>query len=183
MAGMTRWLALLLLSTLAPPSTAAPAPQTAIHHCVDANGTPVFTDQPCSNLDAVPAEPATRASAPAASATAPRFCPANRQTLKKRVAHAFRAHDPNALAGLMLWHGHARSSVHTLRDLTRLLQLPFLGFADAPESPAPMQGLPPLVPDETVEEPNTLTLQLGDAARPRVSFAIIRRSGCLWLEP
>lgn len=181
-------LALLPLALSAPTLSAAPMVQSSIHHCVAADGTPVYTDQPCAQLHATPAprEPAPGVgTVPRTGAIGPRFCPVDRDTLKTRVARAFRSQDANALAGLMLWHGYGHGGArHTLRDLARLVRRPFIGFVDATDPVPAMSGLPPLVPpDERREDPHHLKLDLDDPAGPQVTFTIIERAGCLWLQP
>lgn len=187
-----RFAALLLLLCLPLACPAAPAMQTVIHHCVDADGTPVFTDQPCASLDAVPATSRANPFAPRQSA-GPRTCPRDRKTLEKRVADAFRTHDANALAGLMLWRGYSEfGAIHTVHDLADLMQWPFLGFADA--SPASqgsvldIPGLPPLMPAPAQSThaslpPHVLTIHLARPQQPEVTFAVALRAGCLWLQP
>lgn len=175
-----------LLLAMAPAAPAVPAPQTAIHHCVGADGTPVYTDQPCVNLDAVPVPAAPRAPGSAPPVPVPRFCPVDRATLKQRVAGAFRRRDPNALAGLMLWDRRGGAAArYAVRDLASLVQEPFLGFADEASGPVPaMSGLPPLVPPHaTGALPGTLVLELGNPARPTATFRVLERAGCLWLQP
>lgn len=152
----------LLLACL--PATPAAA-QATIHHCVMSDGTPVFTDQPCPSMGATKASTApTDPFAPGPPAP-PRTCPKTMDALENRVAEAFRAHNANALAGLMLWHDYGeRRAVHTLRDLADLMRGPFLGFA----------GNPAL---------DTLSIKLGRPDQPETSFAIANRAGCLWLQP
>ncbi|HET6587721.1 MAG TPA: DUF4124 domain-containing protein [Oleiagrimonas sp.] len=191
-ASMMRFAALLVLLCLPLACSAAPAMQTVIHHCVDADGTPVFTDQPCASMDAVPATSDVNPFAPRSSA-GPRTCPRDRKALKKRVANAFKTHDANALAGLMLWRGYSEfGAVHTVQDLADLMQWPFLGFAEA--SPAAgrsvpaVPGLPPLMPamaqsTPAAPPPDVLTIHLGRPQQPDVTFAITPRAGCLWLQP
>lgn len=188
---MMRLTALLLLCFPAV-GLATPSPQTTIHHCVGANGTPIFTDQPCASMDATPATPRTDPLAPGLP-TGPRTCPKDRSELEQRVAAAFHARDANAMAGLMLWRGYGEhGAVRTVRDLADLMQWPLLGFAGAtpatsPSSPA-IAGLPLLLPaaPSTAAEPSsphTLTIKLGRPQPSDVSFAIRSRAGCLWLEP
>lgn len=183
--GMTRRLVLLLLGLPLSAGHAALPAQTAIHHCMGADGTPVYTDQPCANLDATPVDPVSQTATQSTRLRMPHFCTADRDTLKSRVAEAFRRQDPNALAGLMLWHGYGRHGVtHTLRDLSHLIRRPFLGFAGTPETDTAMTGLPPLIPeDESREDPHALTLKLGGSGEPRRVLDIIHRAGCLWLRP
>lgn len=192
MRGMMRFIALLLLLCLPLACPAAPAMQTVIHHCVDADGTPVYTDQPCASMDAVPATSDVNPFAPRQSA-GPRTCPRDRKTLKKRVADAFRTHDANALAGLMLWRDYSEfGAVRTVQDLADLMQWPFLGFGSASiataQSIPTIPELPPLVPATTQNTtlpppPDILTIRLGHPEQPDVSFTITQRAGCLWLQP
>lgn len=186
-------LAILLLLLCVPlAGAAAPAMQTTIHHCVDADGTPVYTDQSCASMDAVPATSDADPFAPSKSA-GPRTCPRDRKALENRVADAFRTHDANALAGLMLWRGYSEfGAVHTVHDLADLMQWPFLGFANtspatARSAPA-IPGLPPLLPATAQStalspQPDVLVIRLGHPEQPDISFVIMQRAGCLWLQP
>jgi hypothetical protein len=188
------WLVALLLLGIPLASSAGAATQTHIHHCVSASGTPVYTDQPCSSMDAVPA---VRTDHPLATrrSTGPRACPRDRAALAKRVAAAFRSGNVNALAGLMLWRGYAqRGAVRDVRQLGKLMHWPFLGIAQVARPPPaasatpPMAGLPPLVPPPPTSAPRTsrrhaLTVQLDRPTAPDVSFTIMRLDGCLWLQP
>lgn len=186
-----RLAALFLLLCVPLACTAAPM-QTVIHHCLDADGTPVYTDQPCASMDAVPATSNADPFAPSRAA-GPRTCPRDRKALEKRVASAFRTHDANALAGLMLWRGYSEfGAVHTVHDLADLMQWPLLGFANASSATArstlAVPGLPPLMPATAQSTavsplPDVLTLRLGRPKQPDISFAIAQRAGCLWLQP
>ena len=159
-------LSFLLLLCL--PLACLPTPaiaQTAIHHCVAPDGTPVFTDQPCASMGATKASTAPTNPFAPGPPTPPRACPKTLDALKKRVAEAFGAHNANALAGLMLWHGYGeRGAVHTMRDLADLMQWSFLGFADDPMT-------------------DTLSIKLDRPDQPGASFAITSQAGCLWLQP
>src|SRR5699024_7329645 len=77
---------ILLPALLAVSGTCVAA--TQIHHCVAADGTPTFTDRPCSSVGAVPATPAANPLSPR-GAHAPRHCPMDIDALKKRVAKVF----------------------------------------------------------------------------------------------
>ena len=80
---MYRLATLLCLIALA---WAAPvAAQTPIHRCIGANGSAVFTDQPCAALQATPAS-RVAASAPAVTATTtPTLCAATLGALRQGV--------------------------------------------------------------------------------------------------
>ncbi len=187
MGGMARPCVPMLLVFLALACPAVPAHGTGIHRCVAANGTPVFTDQPCSSLGDMSASAGAHGLRP--PGTVPHFCPADRKVLEKRVMAAFRQHDPNALAGLMLWRGYgARMADGILRRLSRLVQQPLLGFAGEPATAASTGPDPPFwAPVSSSSSPppppQPLVLELGDPMQPSVSFAVAHRDGCLWLEP
>lgn len=190
-----RYLLSILLMLGAPALQA----QTAIHHCVAANGTPVFTDQPCSSLDATIAATVTSGgTAPAPDG----ICPATPAALKARVAAAFNAGDANALAGLMLWQGYGRSAaVAGMRRLHSLVREPLVGFGDAADtddaSTPTLPTWPPFADNADTsgnasdgndgnDDADTLTLRLGgvdDGSGRQASFGIVPRAGCLWLQP
>lgn len=188
-----RRLVFLLLMLGAPALQA----QTAIHRCVAADGTPVFTDQPCSSLDATIA--ATVTAGDTRSAEPGGICPMTPAALKTRVAAAFNAGDANALAGLMLWQGYGRSAaVAGMRRLQSLVREPLVGFGDAADTDdAGTPTLPTSPPfadnadtasnaSEGNDDANTLTLRLGgvdDGSGNQASFGIVPRAGCLWLQP
>ncbi|BFI94802.1 MAG: hypothetical protein RSP_03120 [Rhodanobacter sp.] len=164
----------LLLLTLCVLAATARA-QDAIHHCVDAHGNPVFTDQPCASLQATPVQaPPSAASATAPGAPVPlQHCAATAAELRKRVIGAFAARDPNRLAGLMLWRGYGGSStVGDLRALAQLVRQPLLEihFDNAPDGAAAT----PSVPMET--------LQLRTDGGDQANFAVVQQAGCLWLH-
>lgn len=197
-------IALLLLCLIARAGV-APA-QTTIHHCVAGDGTPVFTDQPCSSLGATsvtPAAPGAPGHASSGISFALIGCPADTQQLKSRISQAFAAHDANALAGLMLWHGYGRAAVHSyLRRLRALVDEPLMGidggsppparepstvafdgmdmYTEAQDDPAAETSVPaPRVPD-------TLVLHLGgvgDDASHNPKFGVRVVADCVWLSP
>ena len=165
---------LLLLSLLA---CALPArAQDAIHHCVDAQGNPVFTDQPCASQHATPVQaPAAAASAAAPGLPIPlQRCASTAAGLRQRVIYAFAARDPNRLAGLMLWHGYGHvSAVDDIRALARLVRQPLLEihFGDDPGDD----------PGSSADN-GADALQLRTLGDDDARFAVVRQAGCLWLR-
>ena len=183
-AGAMRLPALLLLLPLLAVALPGRA-QNPIHHCVDARGNPLFTDQPCTSQQATPVQAPTPA--PGASVAAPGLpvplqrCASTATELRQRVIDAFAARDPNQLAGLMLWRGYGRvSAVDDLRALNRLVQRPLLEIhfgGEAPDDPvAAGSSGPPAAASSTADELQLRTVD--DNAR----FAISRQAGCLWLR-
>jgi hypothetical protein len=190
-------LLLLLLCFWWPAPAAA---QAGVHRCIGPGGTPVFTDQPCAALQATPVQAApkpgtTGTPAPSPSLPPPILCATTVAELRQSVADAFAARDPNRLAGLMLWGGYGRSAaVSDIRALGALMQRPLLDFGeDTAERPAP--GTDPDAwpipgtehadrPPPTAERQLVLRTASDDGSgEPRETrFAIVRRSGCLWLR-
>jgi hypothetical protein len=154
--------------------------QDVIHHCVAANGTPVYTDQPCPSMDA--------RSAGAVHARSHHDCPATRKALRTRVADAFDTHNANALAGLMLWHGFSgREAVRRIRWFRKLMRRPLLDVVDGdtPYPPVPAYPATSSTSAEPVPEAD-MRIALGGAGTAGTAplgFAVADRAGCLWLRP
>ncbi|WNL46961.1 DUF4124 domain-containing protein [Dyella sp. BiH032] len=188
---------LLFLCLWLPPPAAA---QAGVHRCIGQDGTPLFTDQPCAALQATPVQAPPKpgvpgSQQPATSLPPPILCAGTVAELRQSVADAFAARDPNRLAGLMLWGGYGRSAaVSDIRALGVLMQRPLLDFGEeTAERPAP--GTDPDAwpipgtehadrPPPTTEHQLVLHTASDDASgAPRETrFAIVRRSGCLWLR-
>ena len=173
---------LLLLPWLA---FASPAlAQNPIHHCVDAHGNPLFTDQPCSSQQAAPVQ--APPPAPAASIATPGLpvplqrCAGTTAELRQRVIDAFAARDPNQLAGLMLWRGYGHvAAADDLRALNRLVRQPLLEihFGDEPDGDPAAAGRAATPSAAPADE-----LQLRTSGDDGARFAIARQAGCLWLR-
>ncbi|HEX8776852.1 MAG TPA: DUF4124 domain-containing protein [Rhodanobacter sp.] len=176
-----RAIALLLLLPLFAVTLPARA-QNPIHHCVDAHGNPLFTDQPCASQQASPVQavaPGTGVSSPGLPVPLQR-CAGTAAELRQRVIDAFAARDPNQLAGLMLWHGYGHvSAVGDLRALGRLVQQPLLEihFGDDPGDGPAAEGSAATPPAAAGDD--ELRLRTGD---DDARFAVSRQAGCLWLR-
>ncbi len=198
---------LLLLLFLLPMSAAA---QEGIHRCVGPDGNPLFTDQPCAALQATPvpdapAATATHAITPQEPAMPPPvLCAASVPELRQSVIDAFGRHDANRLAGLMLWAGYGREAVVAdIRSLSELMQRPLLDVGEASEdtAPAPAQSsdmgnlersmdsagvsTPPSAPSPPPADRQIVVRTAandGSGVPHETHFAVVRRSGCLWLR-
>lgn len=175
--------------------------QTAIHHCIGANGGAVFTDQPCAALQATPIDPAARPDADGPPTMPPPIlCAASLGQLRQGVINAFAGRDANRLAGLMLWDGYGRGAVVAdIRSLTQLMKAPLLDV-DVPGEPSDSDNDPPAQPgagdddapfvaDAPPGQPprrDQLVLHMAgndDGEGPRVRrFDVVRNAGCLWLR-
>jgi len=175
-----------------------PAPATAqegVHRCIGADGTPLFTDQPCAALKATPVQAAPKTSsapapnAPVPSAPPPILCATSVAELRQSVTDAFATRDPNRLAGLMLWEGAGRGAVVSdIRSLGALMKRPLLDFGaqNAPEQAAasdpdaPPADHPAAPPEHQLVVHTASDDASGEPKETR--FDIVRRSGCLWLR-
>ncbi|EIM02577.1 hypothetical protein RHOFW104T7_13465 [Rhodanobacter thiooxydans] len=188
---MHRLAALLSLILLA--VTAPAAAQSPIHRCIGANGGAVFTDQPCTALQATPVNP-NAPSAPATSLTAPSpvLCAASPDELRQSVIDAFASRDANRLAGLMLWNGYGRGAVIAdIRSLAELMKQPLLD-ADLPGGATPAPAVSTDTPPVTDTAPaapspgEQLVLHVagndGSGAPRELRFDLVRQAGCLWLR-
>lgn len=188
---MYRLLALLCLVVLV--QVAPAAAQTPIHRCIGADGSPVFTDQPCAALQASPVTAVPGAGPNATSGPPPVLCAGNIDVLRQSVLDAFARGDANRMAGLMLWDGYGHgAAIADIRSLTDAMKQPLLG-ADIPDqsapAPAPASSLadpfsmdiPPIRP----RDGSQLVLHLaggdGDSLR-ELRFNVVRQAGCLWLR-
>lgn len=158
---------LLLLALAALPARA----QSPIYHCIAADGHPVFTDQPCANLQATPA-PTSSAAAEAPSLRPPAVtCAADVDQLRGAVIDAFANADANRLAGLILWGGYGEHAVVAdIRALAALMRRPLVGI-DLPSDGNGSELVVSTVPEDGSEESG------------QTRFAIKPRAGCLWLRP
>ena len=185
------YLAVLCLILLA---QATPAlAQSDIHHCIGANGGPVFTDQPCAALHATPVSPVAAAASPQAATVSPAdLCATSVDELRQSVIDAFARRDSVRLAGLILWDGYGRgAAIADIRALTALMKRPLLEVDTSPTraaSPAPDQDdlFPPPVVAQAPRPADQLVLRtvrdgIEDSA-PQWRFDIVRQSGCLWLR-
>jgi len=180
---------LILLACTAPAAAQAP-----IHRCIGANGGAVFTDQPCTALQATPVRP----NAPSAQAAAPLatpppiLCAASPGELRRSVIDAFASRDANRLAGLMLWDGYGRgAAIADIRSLAELMKQPLLDV-DIPDGAAPAaaastDAAPVADTAPTARSPGErLVLHTagndGSGSPRELHFDIVRQAGCLWLR-
>jgi len=176
--------------------------QNGIHRCIGSDGNPLFTDQPCAALQATPVNPPAASSAASpvsqgSSNAAPAItCATSVGELRQSMVDAFATHDPNRLAGLMIWNGYGRNAVVAdIRSLGLLMQRPLLDI-QAPgdgDSPPAGSGQGAGVADDRATSPQSTgevdqlivhtSVNDGSGAPHESRFSIVRRSGCLWLRP
>jgi hypothetical protein len=186
-----RLLSVLLCLTLLAWALPAAA-QNPIERCVGANGSPVFTDQPCAALQATALAPVAKPRGDSQPLEPPPIlCAATRDELRQSVIDAFANHDANRLAGLMLWNGYGHGdAVADIRALGALVKQPLLGLGPSRDPPlaGSDSGSDPLASAASAPAPasNQLVLQMagndGSGDPRELRFDIVRHAGCLWLR-
>jgi len=187
-------LCLILLAWAVPVPALA---QTEIHRCIGANGSAVFTDQPCAALQATPVSPAAPPGHDIPPATPPPvLCASSLGALRQSVIDAFANHDANRMAGLMLWNGYGRgAAIADIRSLGELMKQPLLDVG-TPDDPSPGSDLPapalatssagPLSPPSPPPADAQLVLHTagndGSGNPHELRFNVVSRAGCLWLR-
>jgi hypothetical protein len=173
---------------------AAPAvAQNPIERCIGSNGSPVFTDQPCSALQAAPLAPAAQPSHDSQPVGPPPIlCAVTLAELRQSVINAFANHDANRLAGLMLWSGYGHgAAVADIRELGALMKQPLLDLGPSRDSPPAGAGsvadpFTPATPPVSPPVSDQLVLHTagtdGSGSPHELRFDIVRHAGCLWLR-
>lgn len=119
--------------------------QTGIRRCTAADGTSVYTDRACTDIDATARLPDRGSGSGIGTAAAlrrpPRSCAASLQELVHEMTFAIDAQDVNRLAGLYHWVGVSSRSSHALMDrLQVIVRRPLVDIA--PVYPAPREPEP-----------------------------------------
>lgn len=154
---------ILFLLLLAPLPALA---QNVIHRCVGANGSPVYSDQPCSAVGATSiAPPPTSTTAAPGAPTTGTLCAKDLGELREGLARAFATHDANRVGALVLWNGYgSNGAVESIQRLGALVKQPLLS----------LKG----------DESAGLEVVTGSTGQTQQAhFGLTRESGCLWLRP
>ncbi|MGN6313097.1 MAG: hypothetical protein ACTHMO_04965 [Rhodanobacteraceae bacterium] len=180
--------ALLLFASIAPLLCIAPGAIAQIHHCIGAQGEPVFTDRPCGSAELAATIPDGKldriTQAGAVDVRTAATCPHSPQQVRERIDVAFNDDNPNTLAGLFDWRGFSRRSANAkLKEFSRWLKHPFVGVEFS--GPADPSGARPEDADYSPDDPSglvVLTQSPGSAAPEARSFGMTARGDCWWLS-
>ena len=132
---------------------AAPA-QAQIRRCVTADGTHLYTDRACADVDASERLP-RRKDGGASGAPIRRDCSRRLQDLVFEVTAAIDSRDANRLAGVYHWPGtSSRSGYAIMARLDAIVNRPLVDITPLhphpPEPPRPVAPAPPLQPASSV---------------------------------
>lgn len=194
--------ALLLLACVLTPAGHA---QAAINRCVNAAGENIYTDQACSDLQAIdrPAQGSNLVSSGHRIVVA-RTCARKPDELLSDVRNALAAQDVNRFAGSYLWTGMGSREAYSLMDrLTVFSARPLVDVQLASSVPEPdpfaSDAPPPIdlsdpesdepatAPEPAVEpEPDMIrvdqTRSANDAEAATSYLRIVPAAGCLWVS-
>lgn len=191
---MLRPALLLCFCALVALAWAAPA-HAQVRRCVDAQGHSVYTDRPCSSVDATPkAAPVPHAGA-YASGFARRGCARSPEALMAGVRGALEVQDVNRLASYYHWSGVGSGAAKYLMDqLEAIAARPLVAVellypesgpaAAASATPEPLAS----ADAAATKPPDPLALRVdqmrgrADPASARMEFGLRQNAGCWWIE-
>ncbi|MBW8367665.1 MAG: DUF4124 domain-containing protein [Arenimonas sp.] len=198
------WFALALCCLLA---WATPASAQGIRRCVAADGTSVFTDRACSEMDSVPMQAPPSAEGNLGSGLRGGFaqagCARSPGQLLDRVRTALEARDVNRLASHYHWTGTGSGSGRRLMDELEAIAgqalvsvelvypqpppepLPRAEITLAPGEPVPDFALPAAGPADAPQPRHLRVLQMRSDRAEQASgtvFQLRRNAGCWWIE-
>lgn len=200
---MVRTVPALAAILLALQAWSAPAAAQGIRRCVDAQGMSIFTDRPCSEMNAVPAQAPPAGVGNLGSGFrggfSQRGCARRPDDLLERVRAALESGDVNQLASHYHWTGTGSGSGKRLMDtLERIVAQPLVSAElvypePPPEAPALPQDpyatgpieAPPADPTPAAAPTHIRVLQMRtDQAGQATStlFQLRRNAGCWWIE-
>ena len=166
--------------------TAHPLASAQIRRCVTADGTRIFTDRPCADVDAQEAiaPPASSAGEPDRR---PPLCPRNLQALTLALSTAIQSGDANRISSLYDWSGTSTASANRLMD--RLQHIADRPLVDIRPIYRPVEAATEGGTARPEERPRAVPIGLRveqvlrNQSTPSQSDVFIRkRMGCWWIH-
>jgi len=184
---MSRWqppvlVALIVVAAL--PGTGRVAHAQDVHRCIAADGRSIYTDQDCTDIDAIERKPPPM---PSGVQIHVRDCARSPDDLLFGVRSALDAQDVNKLAAFYHWTGvGSAESVRLMNQLDALSQRPLVDVAlegfDAPpdawDSPERV-GAPRSAPNRLHIEQMRSNNNAGSIS---TTFYLQRNLGCWWIR-
>ena len=163
---------------------AAGAAGAQVRHCVSAEGTDVYTDKRCDQVDAVPAPP--RAPVAAGAIARPTGCARTLRDLAFELQAAIDSQDVNRLAASYDWDGMStRSGYAILERLAAIARRPLVGIVPLYGSAVADAAAGADLADVVHRRPSALRLDqvARDTASPAPTVLSLRRDlGCWWVR-
>jgi hypothetical protein len=166
----------------------SPAHAGGLHRCVDANGSPIFSDQPCEDLGAS----ARRESAPASGAASTgrlhaRTCARTPEGLLRGLKIALAAGDVNQISAFYHWPGIGTTEAdEILKRMQQLIGRPLVSAELIRAHPlADVDGFQTVASAQPAEATAIELVQsrsTADNTQVRTTFALIQYVDCWWLH-
>ena len=150
----------------APGQPRADAETPGLHRCIGSDGSAIFTDRACRDLQATDAPPPSADRLRPAALVRARTCARSQDDLVFGVRTALEAHDPNKLAEYYHWTGMGNSEGYRLMGrLASFSERPVLDvqLVSSAQVGTPM---PPLPPPPPLDDEYALDDELGPYLEP-----------------
>jgi hypothetical protein len=171
--------------------------QDGINRCVNAAGENIYSDQPCSDLQATDRpSPGNNLVSSGHRIVVARTCARKPEELLFDVRNALAAQDVNRLAGAYLWTGMGSREAYSLMDRLSAFSARPLVDAQLVSSPSTSDSPPAVdadaaspaenIPAATPPAPDLIrveqTSSASDAATATSYLRIVPAAGCLWVS-
>ncbi len=173
-----------LLLAIAP----LPAHASGLHRCVDANGGPIFSDQPCEDLGAkVRSEAAPASGAASTGRLHVRSCARTPDGLLRGLKIALATGDVNQLSAFYHWPGIGSAEAdEILKRMQEIVARPLVSAELVRTHPPPETAGDPINASAPPIAATAIELvQLrssSDNTQVRMNFALIQYVDCWWLH-
>ena len=179
----------LIATALLLVASAWPRPATAqVRRCTAADGSSIFTDRKCADINAVERLPRTAEGAAGGLRLYRRGCARNLQDLVYEMTTAIDAHDANRLAGVYHWVGVSSSGATGIMNrLDAIVRRPLVDImpvaARTPASEDEDAYYPSTIPQRRAPVALRVEQTLGSSSTPsRTVFGLQRHFDCWWIH-
>jgi hypothetical protein len=166
----------------------SPAHASGLHRCVDANGAPIFSDQPCEDIGAKVRQDAAPASgAASAGRLHVRTCARTPEGLLRGLKIALAAGDVNQLSAFYHWPGIGTAEAdEILKRMQQLIGRPLVSAelirAHPPSDGDGFQTVASAQPAEATAIELVQSRSTADNTPVHTTFALIQYVDCWWVH-
>ena len=179
----------LVAAVLLLAGSAWPGPVSAqVRRCTAADGSSIFTDRKCADINAAERLPRTAAGTAGGLRLYRRGCARNLQDLVYEMTTAIDAHDANRLAGVYHWVGISGSgATGIMTRLDAIVRRPLVDImpvvARSPASEDEDGYYPSTIPQRRPPVALRVEQTLGNSGTPsRTVFGLQRHFDCWWIR-